>query len=158
MLYRRVLPPHCKWMKEAQLNNIIFCHPEDRNLHNKVFGGFLMRHALELSWSTGYLYSKHRPKLLHISDIGFHRPVDVGSMLNMHSHVTFTERNFMQIVVYAEVYDPHSGSNTTSNMFHYTYEASEPVTQIMPKSYHGELLCYIFEGLYSNIQLADLRP
>lgn len=56
MLYRRVLPPHSKWMKEAQLNNIIFCHPEDRNLHNKVFGGFLMRHALELSWSTGYLY------------------------------------------------------------------------------------------------------
>lgn len=45
----------------------------------------------------------------------------------------------MQIVVYADVYDPHTGVNNTTNMFHYTYQSPEPVVPVIPKSYHGWL-------------------
>lgn len=90
------------------------------------------------NYLSNWFDSKHRPKLLHISDIAFHRAVNVGSLIKMHSHVTFTERNYMQIVVYAEVFDPHTGLHSTSNMFHYTFESSEPVVRVMPKSYHGQ--------------------
>lgn len=44
------------WMEEAVMSNIVFSHPEDRNAHNAVFGGFLMRHALEISWALAYQF------------------------------------------------------------------------------------------------------
>nr|CAI5819129.1 unnamed protein product [Callosobruchus analis] len=55
-LRNRVLPADCIWMSDATISNVIFSQPEDRNLHNTVFGGFMMRQALELSWVLGYKY------------------------------------------------------------------------------------------------------
>jgi acyl-coenzyme A thioesterase 9 len=95
-----------------------------------------MRHGLELSWALAYSFSKHRPKLEHMSDISFIRPVDVNSLINMQGHVLYTELNYMVIVVLAEVLDPISGSLTTSNSFYYTYSTSEPLPQVIPKTYH----------------------
>ncbi|KAG8286627.1 hypothetical protein J6590_055300 [Homalodisca vitripennis] len=139
---RRVLPPGTVWMADTKRSNIIFSHPEDRNLHNKVFGGFLMRQALELAWIVGYFHSKHRPKLLHISDISFKKPVDVGSLLGMTGQVIYTEENYMQIIVHAEVTSPFSGQQVTTNVFHYTYEAPDYATKVMPNTYH-EAMMYI---------------
>ncbi|XP_063224374.1 acyl-coenzyme A thioesterase 9, mitochondrial-like [Bacillus rossius redtenbacheri] len=140
--FARVLPPGGRWMGEAKQNTIVFSHPEDRNLHNNVFGGFLMRHALELAWTSAYLYGKYRPKICHISDINFVQPVNVGSLLQMHSQVVFTQHNYMQIVVHAEVFDATSGHPTTTNVFHYTYTVPEVVASIYPRSY-GEAMKYL---------------
>lgn len=52
----RYIPPGCVWMEDAIMDTIIFSHPEDRNAHNAVFGGFLMRHALELSWALAFQF------------------------------------------------------------------------------------------------------
>lgn len=51
------LPADAVWMENAIMYNHIFSHPEDRNAHNTVFGGFLMRHALEISWALGYQFT-----------------------------------------------------------------------------------------------------
>ncbi|XP_070499028.1 acyl-coenzyme A thioesterase 9, mitochondrial-like [Chironomus tepperi] len=139
---KRILPPGCIWMEDADLNNIIFSHPEDRNNHNKIFGGFLMRHALELSWALGYSFSKRRPKLEHISDINFIKPVDVSSLISMSAHVLYTELNYMEIVVIAEVFDPVSGSQSTTNSFYFTYSVADTLPQVIPKTYH-EAIWYI---------------
>lgn len=133
---KRILPPNCVWMEDADLSNIIFSHPEDRNNHNKIFGGFLMRHGLELSWALAYSFSKRRPKLEHMSDVSFIRPVDVSSLINMQAHVLYTEMNYMVIVVLAEIMDPISGTLTTSNSFYYAYSIAEPLPQVIPKTYH----------------------
>lgn len=53
---QRVLPANSVWMEDGVVSNIIFSHPEDRNAHNTVFGGFLMRHALELSFALAYQF------------------------------------------------------------------------------------------------------
>lgn len=139
---QRVLPANSCWMEDADLNNIIFSHPEDRNAHNKIFGGFLMRHGVELSWALAYTFSKRRPKLENMSDISFFRPVDVSSLISMSAHVLYTELNFMEIVVLAEVLDPITGKLTTSNSFYYTYSIAEPLLQVIPKTYH-EAIWYI---------------
>lgn len=48
---KRILPPGSVWMEDASMgDNLIFSHPEDRNNHNKIFGGFLMRNGLEMGW------------------------------------------------------------------------------------------------------------
>ena len=38
------------------MKNIQICQPENRNLYNKVFGGFIMRQALELAWANTYMF------------------------------------------------------------------------------------------------------
>ena len=38
------------------MKNIQICRPENRNLYNKVFGGFIMRQALELAWANTYMF------------------------------------------------------------------------------------------------------
>ncbi|KAJ6645243.1 Acyl-coenzyme A thioesterase 9, mitochondrial [Pseudolycoriella hygida] len=139
---QRILPKGAVWMEDGTMSNIIFSHPEDRNAHNTVFGGFLMRHALELSWTLAYQFSKHRPKLEHISDIRFLTKVEVSSLLKMHAHVIYTERNYVEIVVAAEVFDASTGGHCTTNVFYYTYSINVQVPQVIPKTYH-EAMWYL---------------
>ena len=48
-------------MDEAALANTFTCQPQNRNVHGRVFGGFLMRRAFELAHSTTYLFAGCRP-------------------------------------------------------------------------------------------------
>ncbi|XP_060527760.1 acyl-coenzyme A thioesterase 9, mitochondrial-like isoform X2 [Cylas formicarius] len=139
---KRKLPENGVWMGDAKLSNMIFSQPEDRNLHNTVFGGFIMRHATELSWVLGYKYSKYRPVLKSISDISFKKPIAVNSLIQMHSTMVYTFQNYMQILVLAEVYNPLTGKSDTTNAFHFTLQAPEKVNEVIPLSYH-EAMMYI---------------
>lgn len=130
------------WMDASTLSNIIFSHPENRNLHNTVFGGFIMRQATELSWALGYLFSKYRPVLKSISDISFNRPISVNSLIRMHAHVVFTQMQYYQVTVYVESLDSKSGVEATTNMFHFTYEVPQLVAEVFPSTYH-EAMMYI---------------
>ena len=44
-------------MEDNRLKNVIICFPEQRNLYNKIFGGFLMRQAFELAWTSVALFT-----------------------------------------------------------------------------------------------------
>ena len=85
------------------MKNIQICQPENRNLYNKVFGGFIMRQALELAWANTYMFSHGRPFCLRMEDIWFRAPVEIGSLLYFDSHITYTEDNYVQARVSAEV-------------------------------------------------------
>ena len=47
-------------MDESMLKTVRVCFPEQKNLYNKIFGGFLMRQAYELAWANACVYSKTR--------------------------------------------------------------------------------------------------
>merc|ERR1712227_210263 len=54
----RTVPDGALWMEDLKLKNVLVCNPESRNIHNKIFGGWLMRQAVELAWSTACLLSE----------------------------------------------------------------------------------------------------
>lgn len=141
-LNKRILPPNCRWMSNSFEMSTIPSFPEHRNHHNRVFGGFLMRSALEISWAAACLYCKSRPKLEHISDISFEKPVSVDSFIKMTAYVVYTKKNFVQIMTVADVLDPYSDSQVTTNTFYYTFSCNEDVTEVLPRSYH-ETMWYI---------------
>jgi acyl-coenzyme A thioesterase 9 len=141
-LNKRILPSNSVWMDDADMQTIIFSQPEDRNNHNKIFGGFLMRHALELSQTLAHTFAKRRPKLEHISDINFIKPVEVGSLISMNAHVLYTELNYMEIVVIADIFDPIDGSQSTTNQFYFTYSVDNTLPQVIPNTYF-EAMKYI---------------
>lgn len=133
---KRILPPRKVWMSKTKKANVIFSHPEFRNLHNKVFGGFLMRVAAELAFVTVYIHSKQVcPKMVCCGGISFHSPVDVGSLLSMTSQIVYTEKNYAQVTVYATVLDPFTTKQTTTNVFNFTYKTGDTIDEVVPESY-----------------------
>uniref|UniRef100_A0A1A9VMB9 HotDog ACOT-type domain-containing protein n=1 Tax=Glossina austeni TaxID=7395 RepID=A0A1A9VMB9_GLOAU len=141
-LNKRVLPSNCRWMSDSYVVNTMASYPENRNAHNKVFGGFLMRNALEISWVGANLYCKNRPKLEHICDISFEKPVSVNSFIKMTAYVVYTEVNYIQMMTIADIIDSSTGDQLTSNVFYYTFSAPDEVPEVLPRSYH-ETMWYI---------------
>lgn len=137
---KRVLPPNSTWMSSSKVSNLILAQPEDRNLHNTVFGGFIMRQATELSWIASYMYCKYRPRTRSLSDISFKQPIAVNSLIQMHATVVYTQKNFMQTTVFAQVYNPSTGSTSTTNAFYFTLEAPDVVAEVIPQTYYEAML------------------
>jgi len=140
------------WMEDTKLKNMIICFPEERNLYNKIFGGFLMRSAFELGWTNACLYSKSRPYLLAVDDILFTRPVEIGSLLYLSSQVCYTSGPHIQVKVHAAIVDPKTGDQLPSNVFHYTFKLHHDLQAppVIPKAY-AEYMMYLdgkrhFEG------------
>ncbi|XP_064090301.1 acyl-coenzyme A thioesterase 9, mitochondrial-like isoform X2 [Macrobrachium nipponense] len=133
-------PANSVWMENTRLKNLIICHPESRNIFNKIFGGFLMREAFEFSWVNASLFSKQRPRILHIDDIMFRRPVEIGSLLYLSSQVVYSRENHIQISTKASVMDPTTDVIHLTNIFHLTFQVEKPVPLAIPRTYDEALM------------------
>uniref|UniRef100_A0A8C0UPY8 Acyl-CoA thioesterase 9 n=1 Tax=Cyanistes caeruleus TaxID=156563 RepID=A0A8C0UPY8_CYACU len=138
----RKLPPNSVWMEDAKLKGLEICHPEERNIFNRIFGGFLMRKAFELGWATACSYGSSRPFIVSVDDIMFQKPVEVGSLLLLSGQVCYTEKNYIQIRVHSEVYNANTREQHTTNTFHFTFISENEVPQVVPKTY-GESMLYL---------------
>ncbi|XP_064638232.1 acyl-coenzyme A thioesterase 9, mitochondrial-like isoform X2 [Lineus longissimus] len=138
----RVLPKDAIWMNDGALKTVIICHPQERNIHNKIFGGFLMRQAFELAWANANVFSQRRPFIIAVDDIAFKRVVAIGSLLFLSSQVVYTSGTKLQIRVHAEVVDPMVGEQETTNTFHFTFSTIGNVPTVVPNSY-AETMLYL---------------
>lgn len=59
----------------------------DRNVHGKIFGGWLMRRAFETAFACGWRTSGVPPRFLSLSDITFVAPVEIGSLVQFEAQV-----------------------------------------------------------------------
>ena len=62
-------------LRDTQLENALICHPQQRNLHGRIFGGFLMHKAFELAFSTAYAFAGIVPSFLEVDHVDFYKPV-----------------------------------------------------------------------------------
>jgi len=89
-------------MRDTRKSKSILMHIQDRNIHGKIFGGYLMRESIELAWLVAYKYAKFdHPEFEAIDDFTFHVPVEIGSILELDATVTYSEAQFMNITVEA---------------------------------------------------------
>uniref|UniRef100_A0A8I6A6Q0 Acyl-CoA thioesterase 9 n=1 Tax=Rattus norvegicus TaxID=10116 RepID=A0A8I6A6Q0_RAT len=138
----RILPPKAVWMEDTKLKSLDICHPQERNIFNRIFGGFLMRKAYELAWATACSFGGSRPYVVTVDDIMFQKPVEVGSLLFLSSQVCFTQDNYIQVRVHSEVASLDSREHMTTNVFHFTFMSEKEVPLIFPKTY-GESMLYL---------------
>ncbi|XP_038658706.1 acyl-coenzyme A thioesterase 9, mitochondrial-like isoform X2 [Scyliorhinus canicula] len=140
--HSRILPENSMWMAETELKSLEICHPQERNIFNKIFGGFLMRKAFELAWANACIYGGSRPYPVAVDDILFQKPVEIGSLLYLSSQVCYTESNYIQVRVHSEMMDPVTQQHSTTNIFHFTFGSENEVKQVVPKTY-GESMLYL---------------
>uniref|UniRef100_A0A8C1GS86 Acyl-CoA thioesterase 9, tandem duplicate 2 n=1 Tax=Cyprinus carpio TaxID=7962 RepID=A0A8C1GS86_CYPCA len=150
----RILPPNSVWMEDAKLKGLEICHPEERNIFNRIFGGFLMRKAYELGRANACAFAGCRPTVVAVDDILFRKPVEIGSLLLLSSQVCYTEGMYVQVRVHSEVLDPLTQQHNTTNVFHFTFRLEKDVPAVVPQSY-GESMLYLdgkrhFDGTMRN--------
>ncbi|KAG0575402.1 hypothetical protein M758_5G001900 [Ceratodon purpureus] len=116
-------------MRDTRLENAIICQPQQRNMHGRIFGGFLMRRAFEIAFSTAYVFGGIRPLFLEVDHVDFRRPVDVGDFLRLKSCVLYTETEYLEqprihVEVIAHVTQPELKSSEVSFPSHYPFHRS----------------------------------
>uniref|UniRef100_A0A1I7UGL5 HotDog ACOT-type domain-containing protein n=1 Tax=Caenorhabditis tropicalis TaxID=1561998 RepID=A0A1I7UGL5_9PELO len=139
------------WMHKTNLSVTEICFPEYQNMYGKIFGGFLMRKALELAHTNAKLYCKGRVAIRSMDQIEFQKPVEIGHVLHFDSMVTYTEGKYIQVKVAATISDQHKlpelaklnnptlgeEARVNTNVFNFTMESVEnpSVLRVVPKHY-----------------------
>uniref|UniRef100_A0A7N1A7P3 HotDog ACOT-type domain-containing protein n=1 Tax=Kalanchoe fedtschenkoi TaxID=63787 RepID=A0A7N1A7P3_KALFE len=124
-------------LRDTRLENFLICQPQQRNMHGRIFGGFLMHRAFELAFATAYAFAGIMPCFLEVDHVDFLKPVDVGDFLRFRSCVLYAEREdsdspLINIEVEAHVVRPELKSSEVTNTFNFTFSV-RPEAKAMNK-------------------------
>ncbi|KAL5478680.1 hypothetical protein ACEPAI_1957 [Sanghuangporus weigelae] len=153
-------------MADTQLEKTLLMFPQVRNIHQKVFGGYLVRLAYELGFTTASVFArKRRLRFLSLDGIGFKCPVSVGSVLQLTSQVIHTSTDEFPAVVHvfvkANVIDVKTGTEQHTNDFKFTWGEtgpdSEPLRRMVVPQTYAESMKWI-EGRRALEYGAQILP
>lgn len=145
--------PHSILMNATKMKHGTIAQPQVSNLHNRIFGGFLMRKAFELAFANAYMFGGARPIFLEVDDVSFQSPVDVGDLLVFHTRVLYTELGrlsdyythhdsldevpILHVEVEAWVTEPERAFAKLSNQFYFTFAIKtdrQVVRRVLPSN------------------------
>ena len=130
-------------MGATEMQNAMVAQPQVRNLHDRIFGGFLMRRAFELAFATCYLFGGDKPRFLEVDDISFDAPVNVGELLVFKSRCLYTQPDGGDLGEYVQDHDgmplvsvevetwvtsPENATAKLSNHFYFTFALPNKAT------------------------------
>jgi acyl-coenzyme A thioesterase 9 len=72
-------------MKNTHFETLEFCQPTMKNLHNTIFGGYIMRKAYGLAFSASFMFFKECPHFVSLDEITFVKPVKIWFLLPLGS-------------------------------------------------------------------------
>ncbi|XP_075514805.1 acyl-coenzyme A thioesterase 2, chloroplastic [Primulina tabacum] len=126
----------CILLRDTRLENSLICQPQQRNIHGRIFGGFLMLRAFELAFSTSYVFAGVMPSFMEVDHVDFLKPVDVGDFLRFKSCVLYTEfqdsdKPLIHVEVVAHVTRPELRTSEVSNRFYFTFTIRPEAKSIM---------------------------
>ncbi|GAA5850806.1 hypothetical protein JCM8547_009093 [Rhodosporidiobolus lusitaniae] len=124
-------PPDVIFMNDTRIKSAVLVHPQERNVHDKAFGGYLMRLAYEAAYATSCLFARSPVTFVALDELQFRQPVEIGSLLLLDSKITFSpmkgEHHSFSCSVEAA---------TVDLTFHFTFSADSPLERhVLPRSY-----------------------
>ena len=133
------------------MGNAEVMHSQERNLHGKIFGGFLIREMIELGVMTGCRYAGEKIQLEDLTNIYFKRPVDVGCVLNLKAMVTYVKEERMVITVEAYTSKFTEKKETLACFLHIIAKSNKSVREVHPESYEESLQFLSSQRAYSAL-------
>uniref|UniRef100_A0A915EF80 HotDog ACOT-type domain-containing protein n=1 Tax=Ditylenchus dipsaci TaxID=166011 RepID=A0A915EF80_9BILA len=125
----------CVFMDECAYQKSFICFPVQINLHNKIFGGYLMRKAYEAAFINAQLFSKDKPRFVFGGEMVFKKAVPVGAFLMLNSQVCYTKENYMQVTVSGQVMNDKTNQLETCNSFQYSFKTDRTLPSVIPTTY-----------------------
>ena len=68
-------------ISDTEMRAVDVMQPQHRNQNGFMFGGYVVRRALEVGWLAAYKCVRHPPSFGGVDDVLFLKPVRVGSLL-----------------------------------------------------------------------------
>ncbi|KAG1728865.1 Thioesterase/thiol ester dehydrase-isomerase [Suillus paluster] len=134
-------------MGDTHLEKTMLMFPQERNVHQKVFGGYLMRLAYELGFANASLFTRSHVTFMSLDSISFAKPVPIGSILRLTSQVLHTSPGkrpgVVHVGVQANVVDVRTGHEQTTNDFRFTWypdDGAAVLRTVVPKTYQEAML------------------
>ncbi|OWZ54994.1 thioesterase [Cryptococcus neoformans c45] len=150
-------------MKDTEIETVQLMHPQDRNLHGKVFGGILMRLAFELCFTNVSLFAQGPLRFLALDQITFRLPVPIGAVLRLSSKIVHTTQPHegpdgeakVHVMVKAEVEEVETGTRRETNTFFFTMAKGgrQPLGRTVVPTTYNDAMSYL-EGK-RRVQVGD---
>ena len=135
-----------KYIKETKVDSHRLMHKQQRNVHNKIFGGELMRISFDMAFIAARCFTGiDMCHFYAVDDIHFLKPVSIGSVMEFSAWVTYSTPSHLVIVVVVEELDVKNGTRSKTNQLTYIFEADsqvEPLPEVLPKEYE-EMVLYL---------------
>lgn len=116
-------------------------YPEQENVPRKIFGGYVMRHAYELSSICAELATPDRPVLAAVNRVNFLHPVRIGDSLHYTSRVVHTAGPLVSVEASIERRSRDRTAHALSNSCLFTFVNVDremnprPMPQVYPTTY-----------------------
>lgn len=123
-------------------------YPEQENVPQKIFGGYVVNRAYELASIHAESVSSHRPVVAAVNRINFLRPVRIGDILRFTSKIIYTGRTSIAVDTRIERIGREHTVVDLSNDCMFTFVnvdddlRPQPVPRIYPTS-HDEDTAYL---------------
>jgi acyl-CoA hydrolase len=123
-------------------------YPEQENVPQKIFGGYLIRRAYELSSICSEQVAPDRPIPTAVNRINFFHPVRMGDKLHYTARVVYTNSSFICVEANIERISRDRTTKALSNSCLFTFVnvdhelKNQPVPRIHPTNY-GEDARYL---------------
>jgi len=123
-------------------------YPEQENVPKKIFGGYLIRRAYELSSICCDQVAPNRPIPAAVNRINFFHPVRMGDKLHYTTRVVYTNGSLICVEANIERISRDRTTKALSNSCLFTFEnvdddlKPQPVPQVYPTNY-GEDARYL---------------
>ena len=144
----------------------VVVYPEKRNVHGKLFGGFIASTMFDLAFFAVSSYTRGRPFVpIGLDEVIFHQPVAIGDLLRCEAVVVHESERLCRVMVKVNVLDAtnptQAHKRTNKAMFVFALD-EEHDTVLLPDGY-GELLMHVHaarrhsvEGLITTQAQADM--
>ncbi len=126
---------------ELSLESTIRAYPEQENVPQTIFGGYLIRKAYELAALAAESVSPDRVVPCQVNRINFNQPVLLGDHLKFIARVVYTGKTTITVQSDIERFSRTLGRNTLSNSCLFTFRnvgddmEPKPVPFIYPVTY-----------------------
>lgn len=139
------------YVTDTCLSTTFVTQPDMRNIHGKVFGGWLMRVAFETAWACAWSATGTTPKFLALDDITFLQPVEFGKLLRLDAQIDYCKgppHKTYSVSVAATMHTPgdvDAGRDMQlTNEFNFTFYADDAgrLPRVYPRSY-ADAMSYI---------------
>lgn len=123
-------------------------YPEQENVPKKIFGGYLIRRAYELSSICSEQVAPNRPIAAAVNRINFFHPVRMGDTLHYTTRIVYTSGSFICVEANIERISRDRTTKALSNSCLFTFVnvdeklEPQPVPKVFPSNY-GEDARYL---------------
>lgn len=127
--------------------------PEHRNVHGKLFGGYVLSEAYNLALYATKFFAQsgqsdvHKVVPLGLDEAIFHQPVSIGDLVSFTARVVHATRYTCRVVCTVKVLDPTcpTRSPSRSNRLTFVFAATTPLEHktapfVVPETYPEVLL------------------